>query len=68
MNKELEQKLESEFRQRFQEIHSSGVKQGVTAICSVILEKARDESKTYEERISGIVQFCSIGISNNNEV
>lgn len=68
MNKELEKRLEVEFKQRFREMHTEGVKQGAKAICHAILEKAKNESKTYEQRIVDIVQFCTIGLGVDNEV
>ena len=66
MNKKMEEKLTAEFEKQFKKIHTEGLTQGSKAMCAVILAKATDESKTYEERITEIVRFCTISVGDTN--
>ena len=50
--------FKSKLRDGFKEQFQSGLAQGTYAACKVLHDKATDESKTPEERIRTIVQFC----------
>ncbi len=39
---------------------NAGLAQGAYAMCQVILSKAKDDSKSSEERLQNIIEFCSI--------
>ena len=40
--------------------HTAGIAQGAYAMCKVILDKARNESKTAEERLNDVIAFCNV--------
>ncbi len=42
-----------------QKQHMAGLTQGAYAMCQVVLDKAKDDSKTADERIADIIRFCS---------
>lgn len=50
-----------------QKQHTAGIAQGAYAMCSVILEKAKNEEKTPEERLEDIIKFCTICIDLKNK-
>ncbi|MBQ8619079.1 MAG: hypothetical protein IJ418_16405 [Clostridia bacterium] len=50
--------FKQQFQRGFQRQHSAGVAQGAYAMCKVIHDKAIDTSKTAEERITWITNFC----------
>lgn len=54
IRKQISETLKQTFR--------NGLLQGTTAICAVILEKAKQEDKTAEERINDIKTFCETGL------
>lgn len=43
-----------------QKQHSAGVAQGAYAMCRVVLEKATDETKTVEQRLKDVIDFCEV--------
>lgn len=38
--------------------HSAGIAQGAYAMCRVVLDKATDESKSIEQRLKDVIDFC----------
>lgn len=43
-----------------QKQHSAGIAQGAYAMCRVVLEKATDETKTVEQRLKDVIDFCEV--------
>lgn len=66
MNKNQEKRLNTEIREQMQKVRDSGLLAGSKAICGVVLEKAKDDTKTEHERLQEIVDFCerSLGVAN----
>lgn len=65
-----ETRAKLEIEAKLLEVRQAGLAMGAKAISGVVYEKATDESKTYEERIKDIIQFCSVGLNiktNNKE-
>lgn len=51
--------LETIFKERLEEMYRSGLKQGVFAVCSVVLDKLSDQTKTAEDKLSDVESFVS---------
>lgn len=66
MNKNQEKQLNKEIREQMQKIRDSGLLAGSKAICGVVLERAKDGTKTEHERLQNIIDFCerSLGVAN----
>lgn len=47
-------------RKELQNQRSAGLKQGVYAVCKVVLDKAVDPDKTAEEKLQDIISFVSV--------
>lgn len=60
-----QEQVEEVVRKKFEEVRNSGLIAGSKAICAVVLEKAKDEATTIEERLADIIDFCerSIGVA-----
>ncbi len=54
--------LTATIRSELEKQHSAGIAQGAYAMCQVVLSQAKDDSKSAEERLQNIVEFCSICI------
>lgn len=69
MNKNQEKQLNKEIREQMQKVRDSGLLAGSKAICGVVLEKAKDSTKTEHEKLQDIIEFCerSLGVANRNE-
>jgi hypothetical protein len=67
---ENQAKLEKQVREKFEQVRNSGLIAGSKAICGVVLEKAKDEEKSVEERIHDIIDFCerSLGVAEKNDI
>ena len=59
-----ETKLQIIFKRALQKTHRDGLLQGSKAMCNVVLNKARDKTKTAEERLKDIVDFCNTSLEN----
>lgn len=57
-----EQLLRDTFTKSLKETHRNGLLQGSRAMCSVILTKANDTTKTPDERIEDIIKFCKVSL------
>ena len=66
MRRDTENKLREAFNEGFESIHRNGLLQGSVAISKVILGKANDISKTPEERLSDIIQFCEVSLQHKD--
>lgn len=62
MKSNVENKLKEEFNKGFETVRRTGLLQGATAISKVVLDKANDTSKTPEERLADIIQFCEVSL------
>lgn len=58
--------LDKEIREQMQKVRDSGLLAGSKAICGVVLEKAKNNTKTDAEKIQDIITFCerSLGVTN----
>lgn len=68
MNAQEEKQLKEMFEARFKDMFTKGMLRGSTAMCKVILDKANDASKTVEERIADIINFCETGLGMKKKV
>lgn len=50
-------------KQAMEKVQLSGMMAGTTAICGIVLEKAKAENKTDSERLADIVEFCEKSLS-----
>ena len=68
MDKRDEMILEKSLREEMKKVRDTAMVSSARAICSVVLAKARDKSKTNDERLNDIIDFCeiSLGIKNTN--
>lgn len=66
MRRSTENKLREAFNERFESIHRTGLLQGSVAIPKVVLDKVNDTSKTPEERLSDIIQFCEVSLQHKD--
>jgi len=57
-DKEFQDKLKMSFRLRLEEQFKSGLAQGMYAALKIVYDKTKDETKTPEERLESIRQFC----------
>lgn len=62
MKDETDIKLQKMLTEMLQETHRKGLAQGSKAMCHVIMEKAQDQTKSYEERIREIERFCKVSL------
>lgn len=51
--------MERAVTEQLKKFHSMGMMRGAYSMCQVVLEKAKDETRTADERIADIVEFCS---------
>ena len=58
--------FDKEIREQMQKVRDSGLLAGSKAICGVILEKAKDNTKTDTKKIQDIIAFCErcLGVAN----
>lgn len=64
LSKQQELQLKNEMVNQFTKIRAGGLLQGAKAMCDVILKKAKNTEKTPEERLSDIIAFCEVSLSN----
>lgn len=51
--------VEQTVTEQLKKFHSMGMMRGAYSMCQVVLEKAKDETKTADERLADIIEFCS---------
>lgn len=59
----LKQTLEKGLRTQF----LNGLRQGTTAICAVVRDKASDTEKSVEERLDDIIRFCNVSLNSKEQ-
>lgn len=67
MNNNTETKLREIFEAELRKQFRKGLLQGSVAICSVILDKTNDSSKTPEKIIADIQHFCKVSLGKKHE-
>ena len=62
--------FEKQIKEKFEFVRNQGLIAGSKAICGVVLEKAKNEEKSVEERLHDIIDFCevSLGVAKENEI
>lgn len=59
--------LEAKFRECLENVRMSSLAAGAIAMCHVIQDKATDESKSAEERLADIIEFCETSLKKKEE-
>lgn len=59
MLRQRNRQIEEAARVQMNNAHTLGLKRGTYAVAQIVLIKANDESKTTEERLADIIDFCS---------
>lgn len=61
--------LRNELQDALKKQYVRGLTDGTKAIAGVVFEKAKDQTKTAEERIDDIIAFCtpSLGLKENKQ-
>jgi len=57
-DKEFQDKIKMTFRHNLEKQFRNGLSQGMYASCKVIHDRITDESKSIEDRINSVVEFC----------
>lgn len=66
MNIQAEDKLREVFNKGYKNTFRNGLLKGSKAMCRVIFDKANNESKTPEDRIEDIKNFCKVSLGERN--
>lgn len=59
MLRQQNREIEKAARAQMSNAHALGLKRGTYAVAQIVLNKANDESKSIEDRLADIVEFCS---------
>lgn len=59
MLRQQNREIEKAARAQMSNAHALGLKRGTYAVAQIVLNKANDESKSVEERLTDIIEFCS---------
>lgn len=59
--------LEAKLKEVLESVRMSSLAAGAIAMCKVIQEKATDESKSVEERLAAVVEFCEVSLKKKEE-
>ena len=58
-DKEFQEKLKAKFREGYENEFKRGLAKGAYAVCKVVYDRATDETKTPDERLNIIKEFCA---------
>lgn len=64
MNANVEKELLKQFEKGYENTYRNGLLRGATAVSKVVLDKAKNTTKTLEERIDEIIKFCEVSLKN----
>jgi hypothetical protein len=64
---ETDKALEKAIKEQLDKARFIGLAIGAKSISKVVMDKATDESKTAEEKIADIIEFCKVGLGINEE-
>lgn len=59
--------LKEEIEKQMQKVQINAMRECAVAICSVILKKALDTSKSPNKRIKDIIKFCNVSLGNKSD-
>lgn len=60
MAKHNDNLFKKEFEKGFRKQYNNGLLSGAYAVCQVVLEKAKDDSMSADERLAEIIRFCEV--------
>lgn len=64
MNINAKKELLKQFKKGYSKTFLDGLKQGVVSVSKVILDRAKNENKSPEERIADIIKLCEAPLKN----
>lgn len=56
------EEFEKQIREKFEYVRTQGLIAGSKTMCGVVLEKAKNEEKSVEERLHEIIDFCEVSL------
>lgn len=62
-----EQLLKETFEQKFKEIHTKGLAEGLYSACKVIMDTANSITMSETERLDAIRRFCEVSLGQNKQ-
>lgn len=67
LNKKTKEEISRLIEKEAYKIRDNAFLVGSKALCGVVLEKAKDKTRTESERLIDIIDFCerSLGVANN---